>query len=147
MWDLNRLSYVRTLGDHEGPVVQIAISPNTADIVTIDETPKGSSLRLWGVNGTLLGRNTCPEKILCAIFSSGMEGVSRNVIVTGLQTGSIKIWNAWDLTFLVQLDSGHKAPVTALAITSDHSQLISGDESGLLVCWSCRRPRELLMTI
>lgn len=69
-----------------------------------------------------------------------MEGVCRNILVTGLITGGIKIFDANDLLLLRVLDGGHKSPVTAVALNSDHTQLISGDESGLLVCWSCKKP-------
>ena len=62
---------------------------NAGDIVTVDQTPKGSTLRLWGINGTLLAKNTCTEKVLCIAFSGGMEGISRNIVVTGLDSG----WN------------------------------------------------------
>ncbi len=80
-------------------------------------------------------------------FTSGMEGVCRNVIVGGLQSGNLRIWDTWDLTLLVQLEGGHKSPVTAIAISEDFMQLISGDESGLLVSWSSRKPRETLVAI
>jgi len=142
MWDFNRLSYVRTLWGHEGPITSMCISPINGNIVTVDESKKGSTLRLWGLNGNLNAKNSCTEKVLCAKFTSGIEGIARNVVITGLKSGGIKIWDAWDLTLLRTLEDGHKTPVTALAITSDHTQLISADESGLLVCWSIRKPRE-----
>ena len=43
----------------------------------------------------------------------GMEGVSRNVVVGGFESGSIRIWDAWDLNFLCELkEGGHTSPVT-----------------------------------
>jgi len=80
-------------------------------------------------------------------FTGGMEGICRNVIVGGLLSGSFRIWDAWDLNFIVQLEGGHKSPIRAIAISSDCTQLISGDDSGLLVSWSSRKPREVLIPI
>ena len=67
----------------------VNICPNVGDIVTVDHTPKGSNLRLFGINGTLFAKNSCSEKILCVGFSGGMEGVARNIIVTGLESGNL----------------------------------------------------------
>ena len=71
-----------------------------------------------------------------------MLGTFTNIIVGGLTSGSLKVWSAWDLTLLKQLDGGHKSMVTAIAFSNDYTQLISGDENGLVVCWSVRKPRE-----
>lgn len=146
-WDLNRLSYVRTLGPHDGTVTCICISPNNGNIITVDETKKGSTIRLWNINGALLAKNSSPEKILCVKFTCATEGVMKNVVVSGLKTGVIKIWDSWDLTLLHQLPDAHKSPVTALAVGSDQTQLFSGDESGWLVCWSTKKPRDSYLPI
>jgi WD40 repeat protein len=51
VWDLNRLRYMRQLSGHEGPVVYTAVHPYWGEIVTVDETSKGSNIYLWTVNG------------------------------------------------------------------------------------------------
>jgi len=146
VWDLNRLCYVRSLIGHTGPVVAADISSNDGSIVTIDETPKaGSTIRLWSVNGEFQAEAKCTERITCIKFSNGMDGVARNILAAGLQNGQVKIWDAWNLSPLRQLEGGHKTAVTALAFSSDYTQLVSGDDSGLLVCWSAKKPREIYM--
>jgi hypothetical protein len=142
IWDLNRLSYVRTLEVNDGPVTALAISSNNGNIATVSESKKGYALTLWSINGDMYAKIYSQEKIMSIKFTAGMEGVARNVIVGGLASGSIRIWNAWDLALLKQLDGGHKSPVSAVAFSADWTQLISGDETGLVVCWSCRKPRE-----
>jgi hypothetical protein len=153
IWDSNRLSYVRSLSAHEGTVNALCISQNNGDIVTCcdDErstgtgTGVGSVIRLWSINGTPITRNLSSERILCAEFTNGPEGLARNVIATGLQNGTIAIWNC-ELQLLVHLDGAHSSPVTALAFNIDYTQLISGDEAGFVVSWSCKKPRELYGT-
>jgi WD40 repeat protein len=144
IWDLNRLSYVRTLPSTSGPIISIAISNISGDIVTVAESPnkKVYTLTLYSINGVEYAKATTTEKILCIKFTAGIEGLASNVIVGGLQNGMIKLWSAWDLSLVRQLEGGHKAPVSAISFSADFTQLISGDESGLVVCWSCKKPRE-----
>ncbi len=153
LWDLNRLSSVRSLRCSEGgTVTAVAISPNTGDIVTVTESIKSGggktgqvyTLTLWSINGDALAKTTSVEKVLCVKFTAGPVGVARNVVGGGLQSGGLKIWDAWDLTLIKQLEGGgHKDPVTALSFSADWTQIISGDETGLVVCWSCKKPREM----
>jgi len=140
IWDLNRLSYVRSLKNHDGPVTAVTISQNTGDIATVSK--EGHRLTLWSINGDECANAYTPEKILCIKFTAGIEGQARNILVSGLQTGNIKIWDAWNLELLKQLDGGHNAPITSISFSSDWTQLISGDEVGLVVCWSCKNPKE-----
>lgn len=69
VWDLNRLSHVRCLPDHEGPLVAIAISPVSGDIVTVCQTKKGSLISLFNINGQLFAKAMSPDKILCVKFT------------------------------------------------------------------------------
>eukprot|EP01114_Cavostelium_apophysatum_P014246 TRINITY_DN3646_c0_g1_i2.p1 TRINITY_DN3646_c0_g1~~TRINITY_DN3646_c0_g1_i2.p1 ORF type:complete len:2996 (+),score=922.89 TRINITY_DN3646_c0_g1_i2:247-9234(+) len=146
VWDLNRLSYVRSLFDHEGTVTCAAISPNTGNIVTVATTKKGSTIRLWSVNGDLLASNPLPDKVQCVKFTKGTEGVVRNLVIAGQENGHIKLFDAWDLTLLQTLE-GHRSAVNALGFTQDLTQLISGDDNGLLLCWSTRKPRDAYSNI
>lgn len=54
---------------------------------TIDE---GSVMKLWTVNGRFIGLVTCEHMINCLEFSSAPEGMSVNVIATGLSNGAIR---------------------------------------------------------
>lgn len=45
---------------------------------------------------------------------AGTEGLSRNVVICGLGSGTIKIWDAFDLTFLSEMKNEKEtSPSTA----------------------------------
>lgn len=50
----------------------------------------GSDLRLWTVNGDLVGHVHCRESICSVAFSNQPEGVSVNVIAGGLENGVVR---------------------------------------------------------
>ena len=50
----------------------------------------GSVMKLWTVNGRFIGHVTCEHMINCLEFSSAPEGISINVIATGLSNGAIR---------------------------------------------------------
>lgn len=50
----------------------------------------GSVLKLWTVNGRFIGDVSCEHMINCLEFSSAPEGISVNVIATGLSNGLIR---------------------------------------------------------
>lgn len=50
----------------------------------------GSDLRLWTVNGDLVGHVHCREIICSVAFSNQPEGVSINVIAGGLENGVVR---------------------------------------------------------
>ncbi|KAG5855575.1 hypothetical protein ANANG_G00050510 [Anguilla anguilla] len=87
LWDLNRLCYVQSLTGHKSPVTAVSASETTGDIATVcDSVGGGSDLRLWTVNGDLIGHVHCREIICSVAFSNQTEGVSVNVIAGGLET-------------------------------------------------------------
>ena len=50
----------------------------------------GSDLRLWTVNGDLIGHMHSPEAVCSLAFSNQPEGVSVNVIAGGLENGVVR---------------------------------------------------------
>lgn len=54
---------------------------------TIEE---GSVIKLWTVNGRFIGQASCEYLINCLEFSAAPEGISVNVIATGLSNGAIR---------------------------------------------------------
>ncbi|EGG15238.1 BEACH domain-containing protein [Cavenderia fasciculata] len=142
IWDLNRLTYVRSL-QHEYPVTCVQVSPTTNYIVTVATNVTGENgiLRLWNPNGELLAsRKIQNDKINCMTFSTAFEGVVQNFIVTGMESGALILWDSTTLTKIrtLQSSTNNKAPITAISVSKDHTQLISGDANGLLECWSTK---------
>uniref|UniRef100_A0A8C5M6R0 Lysosomal trafficking regulator n=1 Tax=Leptobrachium leishanense TaxID=445787 RepID=A0A8C5M6R0_9ANUR len=91
IWDLNRLCYVQSLTGHKSPVTAVSASETTGDIATVcDSVGGGSDLRLWTVNGDLVGHVHCREIICSVAFSNQPEGTSVNVIAGGLENGVVR---------------------------------------------------------
>ncbi|EGC29360.1 hypothetical protein DICPUDRAFT_159064 [Dictyostelium purpureum] len=152
IWDLNRLTFINSL-QHENPVTSIQVSQTTNSIATFETCVNSSSnteietnnnfsysgtLRLWNINGKLIEKKSFNnDRVNCMAFTSAIEGVNTNLLITGMQSGSIILWNAYNLQKIKVLHS-KGAPITALAVSKDNSQLISGDVNGLIECWSSR---------
>lgn len=84
-------------------LLSIILVPGFVPLDAIDDCPSfaapvggGSDLRLWTVNGDLIGHVHCREIICSVAFSNQPEGVSVNVIAGGLENGVVR-W-AWPPT-------------------------------------------------
>lgn len=143
LWDLNQLSYIRTL-KHENPVSLLDISPVNGDIVTVEQLKNKFTVRLFSINGVQLATTQSAGRILCIKMTHGQgQAFYSNFVIGGLETGVIQLWSAWNLAPVYQLEKMHQSPITALAVSSDLTQIFSGDESGLLVGWS-KKPRDMM---
>jgi len=76
----------------------VAISSTLGDVATVCVTKECSVLRLHTINATSVGSVNVKERISAVCFSTAPEGVSVNVVATGLESGVIKLWSTWDLT-------------------------------------------------
>ena len=140
IWDLNRLRFIRSM-QTSGPVHLVSISPVNGDIVAVaqvSEEKRGAAVVwLYNVNGDLIASTTTNENILCILFSSGMEGVERNVVFAGTQSGLLLVFDAWDLTLLATRESTGRAPVTCLTMDAESVFLVSGSADGKVQQWVC----------
>lgn len=98
IWDLARLSFVRQLVPHSSPIDAVGVNELTGDIATCD----GSWLRLWSVNGQLIGRidtagvgggGGMSHGIICVAFSVLNEWDGDNVVMTGSMDGIVRMWS------------------------------------------------------
>ncbi|XP_077073466.1 lysosomal-trafficking regulator isoform X2 [Siphateles boraxobius] len=143
LWDLNRLCYVQSLTGHKSPVNAVSASETTGDIATVcDSVGGGSDLRLWTINGDLIGHVHCREIICSVAFSNQPEGVSVNVIAGGLENGVVRLWSTWDLkpvreiTFLKS-----NRPIISLTFSCDGHHLYTANSEGTVIAW-CRRDQQ-----
>jgi WD40 repeat protein len=140
LWDLNRLSFIRSMSTG-GPVQHVAISSSNGDIAAVSTTEtnrKSSSvLSLFNVNGRLLASAPCSEVVQCILFTNGIEGVSRNLLVAGTQSGKLLLFDALDLTLLVSKNGTSTAPITCLTIDQECMFLVSGSADGAVQQWMC----------
>ncbi|KAM6997778.1 LOW QUALITY PROTEIN: lysosomal-trafficking regulator [Tautogolabrus adspersus] len=143
LWDLNRLCYVQSLTGHKSPVTAVSASETTGDIATVcDSVGGGSDLRLWTVNGDLIGHVHCREIICSVAFSNQPEGISVNVIAGGLENGVVRLWSTWDLKPVREITfSKSSKPIISLTYSCDGHHLYTANSEGTVMAW-CRRDQQ-----
>ncbi|XP_062851888.1 lysosomal-trafficking regulator isoform X2 [Trichomycterus rosablanca] len=143
LWDLNRLCYVQSLTGHKSPVNAVSASETTGDIATVcDSVGGGSDLRLWTVNGDLIGHVHCREIICSVAFSNQPEGVSVNVIAGGLENGVVRLWSTWDLKPVREITfPKSNKPIISLTFSCDGHHLYTANSEGMVIAW-CRRDQQ-----
>ncbi|XP_044275947.1 lysosomal-trafficking regulator isoform X2 [Varanus komodoensis] len=145
IWDLNRLCYVQSLAGHKSPVTAVSASETTGDIATVcDSVGGGSDLRLWTVNGDLVGHVHCREIIYSVAFSNQPEGVSVNVIAGGLENGVVRLWSTWDLKPVREITfPKSNKPIVSLTFSCDGHHLYTANNEGTVIAW-CRKDQQRL---
>ncbi|XP_063162622.1 lysosomal-trafficking regulator isoform X2 [Candoia aspera] len=145
IWDLNRLCYVQSLAGHKSPVTAVSASETTGDIATVcDSVGGGSDLRLWTVNGDLVGHVHCREIICSVAFSNQPEGVSINVIAGGLENGVVRLWSTWDLKPVREITfPKSNKPIVSLTFSCDGHHLYTANNEGTVISW-CRKDQQRL---
>ncbi|XP_040824116.1 lysosomal-trafficking regulator isoform X2 [Ochotona curzoniae] len=145
IWDLNRLCYVQSLTGHKSPVTAVSASETSGDIATVcDSAGGGSDLRLWTVNGDLVGHVHCREIICSVAFSNQPEGVSINVIAGGLENGIVRLWSTWDLKPVREITfPKSNKPIISLTFSCDGHHLYTANSDGTVIAW-CRKDQQRL---
>ncbi|TNM99905.1 hypothetical protein fugu_012938 [Takifugu bimaculatus] len=143
LWDLNRLCYVQSLAGHKSPVTAVSASETSGDIATVcDSVGGGSDLRLWTVNGDLIGHVHCREIICSVAFSNQPEGMSVNVIAGGLENGVVRLWSTWDLKPVREITFPKSSrPIISLTYSCDGHHLYTANSEGTVMAW-CRRDQQ-----
>lgn len=163
LWDLSSMVFVRQLPQFPSPVSAIYVNDLTGDIVTAAGVTlavwsiNGDCLAV--VNTSQLPSDFIISLTGCT-FSDWMD---TNWYVSGHQSGAVKVWKMVHCSEesahgkLAGTQGGglilgeevpeyrlvlhkalkfHKHPVTALHLTSDLKQLLSGDAGGSLLSWT-----------
>uniref|UniRef100_A0A672PLP6 Lysosomal trafficking regulator n=1 Tax=Sinocyclocheilus grahami TaxID=75366 RepID=A0A672PLP6_SINGR len=146
LWDLNRLCYVESLTGHKSPVNGVSASETTGDIATVCDSgvSGGSDLRLWTINGDLIGHVHCREIGGVVAFSNQPEGVSVNVIAGGLENGVVRLWSTWDLKPVREITfPKSNRPIISLTFSCDGHHLYTANSEGTVIAW-CRRDQQRL---
>ncbi|WAR10400.1 LYST-like protein [Mya arenaria] len=131
IWDLNRLSYVRSIRSHKSAVKALAISNTLGDIASVSSQGMGSQLFLHTINAEEVAMVTCEDTINCLAYSGAPEGTSINVVAGGLSSGLIRLWSSWDLTPV--RDLCHKqlsGEIISLTFTTDSQKLYASSTDG-----------------
>ncbi|CAI9107753.1 OLC1v1007188C1 [Oldenlandia corymbosa var. corymbosa] len=163
IWDLSSLGFVRQLPEFSSPVSAIYVNDMTGEIATAAGVTlaiwsiNGDCLAV--VNTSQLPS----DYILSLTGCTFSDWLDTNWYVSGHQSGAVKIWKMIHCseevsqTKMIGNPTGglalgdkmpeyklvlhkvlkfHKNPVTALHLTSDLKQLLSGDFGGNLISWT-----------
>ncbi|KAK7245429.1 hypothetical protein RIF29_40275 [Crotalaria pallida] len=158
IWDLSSLSFVQQLPEFPAPVSAIFVNDLNGEIVTAS----GILLAVWSINGdclAMINASQLPsDSILSVTSCTYSDWLDTRWYATGHQSGAVKVWQMVhcsdrDSTLsrsvsnlgakepeyklvLRKILKAHKHPVTALHLTSDMKQLLSGDSDGHLLSWT-----------
>lgn len=164
LWDLSSLVFVRQLPEFPSPVSAIYVNDLTGEIVTAagvmlavwsingdclavvntSQLPSDFILSLTGstfsdwleTNWYVSGHQSGAVKVWKMVHSSSEE--SAQIKQTGSPTGGLGLGSKVPEYRLIlhKVLKSHKFPVTALHLSSDLKQLLSGDSGGHLLSWT-----------
>lgn len=131
--------------DQNYPIRLLAISETLGDIAVTYEISKTtenvsssqSELKLFTINARAVGSVLSRRKITALCYSNAPEGVSVNVIATGLDNGVIRLWSSWDLRLVREIVNGTKGcgAVIALAWALDQHHFYAVTEDFVVLIW------------
>ncbi|XP_050573868.1 lysosomal-trafficking regulator isoform X4 [Bombus affinis] len=144
IWDLNSLTYIRSIFcEHNYPIRLLSISETLGDIAVTYEVPSEntstsqSELKVFTINARAVGSILSRRRITALCYSNAPEGVSVNVIATGLDNGVIRLWSSWDLRLVREIINGIKGcgAVIAIAWALDQHHLYAVTEDFTILIW------------
>ncbi|XP_011300955.1 lysosomal-trafficking regulator isoform X2 [Fopius arisanus] len=147
IWDLNSLSYVRSIvcdGTHM--ISLLSISETLGDIAVTcklkeESNDHRSELRVYTINARAVGSVLSRRRITALCYSNAPEGVSVNVIATGLDNGVIRLWSSWDLRLVREIVNGGKGygAIISIAWALDQHHLYAATEDSTVLIWEGMR--------
>ncbi|KAK9040930.1 hypothetical protein V6N11_016064 [Hibiscus sabdariffa] len=163
LWDLSSLVFVRQLPEFPAPVSAVYVNDLSGEIVTAAGILL-AVWSINGDCLAVISTSQLPsDSILSVTSCTFSDWQDTNWYVTGHQSGAIKVWHMVHCTdqdkiagksnisgtggldldkppeyrlVLQKVLKFHKHPVTALHLTGDLKQLLSGDSSGHLLSWT-----------
>ncbi|XP_033358417.1 lysosomal-trafficking regulator isoform X2 [Bombus vosnesenskii] len=144
IWDLNSLTYIRSIFCEQNyPIRLLSISETLGDIAVTYEIPSEntstsqSELKVFTINARAVGSILSRRRITALCYSNAPEGVSVNVIATGLDNGVIRLWSSWDLRLVREIINGIKGcgAVIAIAWALDQHHLYAVTEDFTILIW------------
>ncbi|KAL2554423.1 Beige/BEACH domain [Forsythia ovata] len=164
IWDLSSLVFVRQLPEFPSPVSAIYVNDLTGEIVTAAGVML-AVWSINGDCLAVVNTSQLPSDFILSLTGSTFsDWLETNWYVSGHQSGAVKVWkmvhcSSEELAQIKQtgnLTGGlalggkvpeyrlvlhkvlkfHKFPVTALHLSGDLKQLLSGDSGGHLISWT-----------
>ncbi|CAL1677884.1 unnamed protein product [Lasius platythorax] len=146
IWDLNSLTYVRSIVYDQGYTIHLlCISETLGDVAVTYEIPRSednvsadrSELRVYTINARTIGSILAKRRVTALCYSSAPEGVSVNVIATGLDNGIIRLWSSWDLQLVREISNNLKdcCAIIAVVWSLDQHHLYAVTEDSTVLIW------------
>ncbi|XP_077245423.1 protein SPIRRIG-like [Tasmannia lanceolata] len=165
LWDLTSLVFVKQLPEFPSPISAIYVNDLTGEIVTAAGVLL-AIWSINGDCLSVINTSQLPSDFILSVTSTSLsDWWETNWYVTGHQSGAVKVWHMvhcsdeasgvnkmgnnsggggfWSSEkapeyrlVLCKVLKSHKHPVTALHLSSDLKQLLSGDSGGHLVSWT-----------
>lgn len=164
LWDLSSLVFVRQLPEFPSPVSAIYVNDLTGEIVTAAGVVL-AVWSINGDCLAVVNTSQLPSDFILSVTSCTFsDWLETNWYVSGHQSGAVKVWqmvHSSDEASAKSKSTGnptgglglggkvpeyrlilhkvlkfHKHPVTALHLTGDLKQLLSGDSGGHLLSWT-----------
>lgn len=163
IWDLSSMIFVRQLPQFPSPVSAIYVNDLTGDIVTAAGVTL-AVWSINGDCLAVVNTSQLPSDFIISLTGCTFsDWLNMNWYVSGHKSGAIKVWKMVHCSeesahgkltgtqgggvmlgeevpeyrlVLHKVLKFHKHPVTALHLTSDLKQLLSGDAGGSLVSWT-----------
>ncbi|XP_057461484.1 protein SPIRRIG-like isoform X2 [Actinidia eriantha] len=164
LWDLSSLVFIRQLPDFPYPVSAIYVNDLTGEIVTAAGVML-AVWSINGDCLAVVNTSQLPSDFILSVTSCTFsDWLETNWYATGHQSGAVKVWQKIHCSderssqskvtnnatgglelgkkvpeyrlLLHKVLKFHKHPVTAVHLTDDLKQLLSGDSSGHLISWT-----------
>ncbi|XP_077276800.1 lysosomal-trafficking regulator mauve isoform X2 [Temnothorax americanus] len=146
IWDLNSLTYVRSIVCDQGYAVHLlCISETLGDVAATYDIPRSednatnnqSELTVHTVNARAVGSILSRRRVTALCYSNAPEGVSVNVVATGLDNGIIRLWSSWDLQLVREISNNVRGcgAIIAVAWPLDQHHLYAVTEDSTVLIW------------
>ncbi|XP_014662064.1 PREDICTED: lysosomal-trafficking regulator-like isoform X2 [Priapulus caudatus] len=136
VWDTNRLSYAHSYRAHHGVVRAVSVSSTLGYIASVSHTGLLSHLAVHNINSKHVGSIDTELAINCICFSTSPEGTAINIIAAGIEDGSIRMWNTWDLQLVRAISSpASSLPLISLIFSKDSHTLYASNTDGRVFVW------------
>lgn len=94
-------------------------------------------MKVFTINARAVGSILSKTKITAVCYSNAPEGVSVNVIATGLDNGVIRLWSSWNLKLVREIINGMRGygAIIAIAWALDQHHFYAVTEDFTILIW------------
>jgi hypothetical protein len=138
LWSRKDHALLADLAKHTAPVSHLAFKADGSHLMSRSDD---RTIRLWDLPGGALFKTLQDHWAQAETMTLSPNG---KFLITSTRT-TLNVWRIANGENLASL-TGHRAPITSVAISRDNTWAVSGDEGGIVIIWDLkeRRPRSFL---